>query len=155
MECGYTIRVARPEDRETLVAFTVREARESQGIPADTETVRCGVGAAFLDAPRSCYWVVEDATGQPVASTSVVTEWSDFNGGDYWWVQSLYIDQGHRGGGLIDLILAHLAQAATEARALDLRLYVHRSNERAIRAYQRCGFTAAPYLIMQKTPVTG
>lgn len=155
VEPGYKIRVASPEDGEALVEFTVREAQESQGIAADTETVRRGVSAAFLAQPRSCYWVVENSLGQLVAGTSVVTEWSDFHGGDYWWVQSLYILPEHRGGGLIDLILAHLAQAAKAAHALDLRLYVHRSNERAIGAYRRCGFTAAPYLIMQRTLVEG
>lgn len=155
MEIDYTIRTAVLEDIESLVAFTVREAQESQGVAVDTATVERGVRAAFEQPPRARYWVVERPGGQLVASTSVVTEWSDFHGGDYWWVQSLYIVPEHRGSGLVDLLFTHLSRAAAAAAALDLRLYVHRSNERAIRAYQRCGFVAAPYMIMQKTPLPG
>jgi ribosomal protein S18 acetylase RimI-like enzyme len=34
---------------------------------------------------------------------------------------------------------------------LDLRLYAHQSNERALRAYRRCGFAVAPYIIMTRS----
>src|SRR4030095_16414499 len=98
----------------------------SQGIVAETATVRRGVEAAFDEPPRALYWVVESSAGQLVASTSVVTEWSDFHGADYWWVQSLYIVPEHRGSGLVDLILAHLSRASAGATALALRIYFPR-----------------------------
>ena len=65
--------------------------------------------------------------------------------------QSLYILPEHRGRGLVDQILSHLAAAARAAAALDLRLYGFNSNERALRAYQRAGFAEAPYLILTKS----
>lgn len=36
-----------------------------------------------------------------------------------------------------------------EQKALELRLYVYGDNGRAIRAYERCGFTESPYAIMK------
>lgn len=152
MKARYKIRLATPGDIESLVAFTVHEAQESQGLSACASNVRRGVQAAFEVPPRATYWVVESLGGELVASTSIITEWSDFHGAEYWWVQSLYIVPGHRGKGLIEQVFAHLSREAAAANALDLRLYVHHSNERAIHAYERCGFVAAPYMIMQKAP---
>jgi ribosomal protein S18 acetylase RimI-like enzyme len=88
-----------------------------------------------------------------VACASIVTEWSNFRGGDYWWIQSLYIVPEHRGHGLVDTILQHLASEARAGGAIDLRLYGYNTNARALRAYQRFGFREAPYLILTKSLV--
>ncbi len=40
------------------------------------------------------------------------------------------------------------------AGALDLRLYGYDTNERALRAYQRCGFGLTPYVVLTK-PLRG
>jgi ribosomal protein S18 acetylase RimI-like enzyme len=146
----YTIRDATRADIETLVAFTLQAARESEGLDADPEAVRRGVSGAFADPPRARYWVVETPDRLAVAATSAVTEWSDFHGADYWWIQSLFILPDHRGSGLVERLLDHVAQAAAAAGALDLRLYAHESNERALRVYRRCGFLPAPYVILKR-----
>ena len=117
----------------------------------DVEGARRGVRGAFETPPRARYWVAHTADGRVVASTSIVTEWSNFRGGDYWWIQSLYVLPEHRGQGLVDQLLARLSAEAVAAGALDLRLYGYNTNERALRAYQRCGFEVAPYIIMTKS----
>jgi GNAT superfamily N-acetyltransferase len=147
----YTLREANSADLETIVAFTLEEAREAEDADVNLESVRRGIAAAFTDPPLARYWVAEAGDGRIVGSTSVVTEWSDFHGGHYWWVQSVFIVPEHRGQGLLELLLEHLVRTARQAGALDLRLYVHDSNERAVRAYRRCGFTDAPYLIMRRS----
>ena len=147
---AYDIRPATRADIDTLIEFTIREASEAEGAELDVAAARRGVHAAFDDPPRATYWVAETPRGQIVASTSVVTEWSDFHGGDYWWVQSIFIVREHRGTGLLQLLLDHLAGMAVVAGALDLRLYAHQGNERALRAYERSGFALAPYVIMRR-----
>ena len=152
MATRYTIRDALASDIDTLVAFTLQEAYEAEGVEQDVEAVTRGIRGAFA-APRPVvYWVAEESDGHLVASTSVSTEWSDFHGGYYWWIHSLFIVPEHRGSGLLEILLDHLQKAAEEAGALDLRLYAHESNERALRAYRRCGFTVAPYVIMTRSP---
>jgi GNAT superfamily N-acetyltransferase len=146
----YTLRAAERADIDVLVGFTMQEAREAEGEELNPEATRRGVTAAFEDPPRATYWVAESAVGTVVASCSIVTEWSNFHGGSYWWIQSLFIAPEHRGGGLVEAILNHLAAEARSAGALELRLYVHARNERAMRAYQRCGFSQSPYLIMSR-----
>ena len=143
------IRRATEADLDALVAFTLEEAREAEGLSADPAAVRRGVGAAFGDPPRATYWVVEDASGTVIASASIVTEWSDFRGGDYWWIQSIFITAPHRGTGLLARLIDHLAETARASGALDLRLSAHAANARALRAYRRCGFVDAPYVVMR------
>ena len=59
--------------------------------------VRRGVARALDDASLARYWMAEDGDGQAVASASITTEWSNFYGGHYWWVQSLFVSDAHRG----------------------------------------------------------
>ena len=149
----YKLRPATPADSATLVAFTLSEALDAERRTLIRADVQRGVAGAFADPPKARYWVVE--SGETiVASASVVTEWSNFRGGDYWWVQSLYIVPEHRGRGVVDLILGHVAAEAKAAGAIDLRLYGFNTNARALRAYQRFGFREAPYLILTK-PLQG
>jgi ribosomal protein S18 acetylase RimI-like enzyme len=148
----YTLRAAEIADIDVLVGFTIREAQEAEGEALNPEAARRGVSAAFDNPALATYWVAESLEGAVVASTSVVKEWSNFHGGSYWWIQSLFIDSEHRGAGLVEAILHHLSEEAASAGALDLRLYVHKSNGRALRAYQRYGFSPSPYIIMFRPP---
>lgn len=148
----YAIRAATASDIDTLVAFTLSEALDAERRTLSRSDVERGVAGAFATPQKARYWVAESG-GTVVASTSIVTEWSNFRGGDYWWIQSLYVLPEHRGTGLVDQILTFLANQARDGRALDLRLYGFDSNARALRAYERFGFRRAPYLILTKSLV--
>lgn len=150
MNQRYTIRAALPSELAILVDFTIREATETEGNEPDPAAVRRGVAAGLDGSAPVSYWVARSSSGEPVGSISVVTEWSNFRGGSYWWIQSLFIVPEHRGSGLVELLLDTAADAAREAGALDLRLYVLESNHRAIAAYRRIGFETAPYAIMTR-----
>ncbi|MGE0813194.1 MAG: GNAT family N-acetyltransferase [Vicinamibacterales bacterium] len=150
----YQIRPATPADIQDLVAFTLSEALDAEGRTLSRTDVQRGVEGAFAVPARARYWVVE-LRGAVVASASIVTEWSNFRGGDYWWIQSLYILPEHRGSGLVDVMLRHLVQEAKATGAIDLRLYGYNTNARALRAYQRFGFREAPYLILTRSLIGG
>jgi ribosomal protein S18 acetylase RimI-like enzyme len=154
MASVYSIRPATTDDIDALVGFTLAEARDAERRTLDVEGARRGVRAAFASPPRASYWVAHTSEGRVVGCTSVVTEWSNFLGGDFWWIQSLYILPEHRGQGLVDQLLAHLSARALAAGALDLRLYGFDTNERAMRAYQRNGFGVTPYIVLTK-PLRG
>ena len=81
----WTIRPALPADAPVLVAFTLREASDAEGRSLPVVDAERGVAAAFADPPKARYWVAE-AGGLLLGSVSAVTEWSNFLGGDYWWV---------------------------------------------------------------------
>lgn len=151
MNLEYTIREAIDADLETLVDFAIQEARETEGTDPDASAVRIGVGSGLEGSVDAKYWVALSGDGQTVGAISVVTEWSNFRGGYYWWVQSLFVVPDHRGTGLVDFLLNTIADLANAAGALDLRLYVLQSNHRAIAAYRRCSFKQIPYVQMSRS----
>ena len=53
------------------------------------------------------------------------------------------------GRGLMNQLIQTVRTAARQAQALDLRLYVHKDNERAIKAYIKSGFVDSDYRIMR------
>jgi ribosomal protein S18 acetylase RimI-like enzyme len=147
---NYMVRKAQDKDLDKLAFFTVAEAHEAEGAEMDPSKVWRGVASGLSNPALAVYWVVETDQGDVVASASVVKEWSDWNAGYYWWIQSLYVIPDHRGRGLPEILIEAVAFEAREQGAADLRLYVHEQNSRAIKAYRRCGFTNLPYKIMSK-----
>lgn len=150
LQNNYRIRPALPTDSDSIVAFTIAEAHEAEGEELEVVSVKRGVCAAFRERPPARYWVAESPTGELVASTSIFAEWSNFRGGWYWWVQSMFVAPEHRGSGLVDQLLERLAYEAKLAGALELRLYAHRDNTRALSAYRRSGFRESPYVSMSR-----
>lgn len=144
----FTVREAVPADLERLAAFAAAEAAESERSTFPVAVVRRGVAAGLEDSALARYWVLVDGAGEVVGNISVVREWSDWRAGYYWWIQSLYLQPPYRGKGLLGLLLERVRDEAAAAGALELRLYVHKENERAIRAYRREGFVELPYQIM-------
>ena len=142
------VRRATIEDLETLVAFTAEEAREAEGRPVRTDRLERGVRAALEDAGLAMYWLLEDADGRVVGSVSAIREWSDWNAGFYWWIQSMYLVPEQRGRGCMQRLL-DAVEAEMKARGgLELRLYVHRENVPAVKAYEKAAFESSPYEIM-------
>ena len=105
---------------------------------------------ALDDNNYATYWVLENG-GVVVGNVSVVKEWSDWNAGYYWWIQSMFIEPAHRGKGLVRLLLETVQREAAKANALELRLYVHKDNSAAISAYLKNGFCPSDYQIMTMT----
>src|SRR5215510_4483971 len=136
----HNVRRAKLEDLEKLVEFTLSEASEAEGIVKNTEKVREGILTALKDESVAIYWVMENDE-QIIGNVSVVKEWSDWNAGYYWWIQSMYLDPKYRGQGLMKSLLQTVKELAAQQRTLELRLYVHKDNERATKAYLKSGFT--------------
>lgn len=146
----FSVRPATNTDLDTLVSFTLAEAVEAEGIEISAETVSRGISAGLQEPALARYWVLENREGAVVGSISVVREWSDWHAGYYWWIQSMFIKPGYRGQGLMRQLITTVAEAAAAEAALELRLYVHEENKRAIRAYQRADFADSPYRIMTR-----
>lgn len=143
---SYSVRLATVRDVEKLVQFTIAEAVDAEGSEIGAK-VREGVLTALKDNSYATYWVLE-STGVVIGNVSVVKEWSDWNAGYYWWVQSMFIEPAYRGKGLIRLLLETVQREAANAGALELRLYVHKDNTVAISAYLKNGFGSSDYQIM-------
>jgi GNAT superfamily N-acetyltransferase len=132
-----------------LVSFAVQEAKEAEGIELSPENVRRGILAALENDSLGRFWVLTRANEEAVGNVSVIREWSNWNGGYYWWIQSLFILPEFRGARLMQNLIDAVKDAAHRGGAIDLRLYVHGKNERAIKAYHKSGFSESVYRIMR------
>jgi len=147
---SYRVRRATINDLPHIVNFIIQEAVESEGRAADLSKLENGISTALNNEAIAIYWMLVDQDSQPVGCTSVVKEWSDWNAGYYWWIQSLFVVPEHRGKGLLNVMMDAVAVDAKAASSLEIRLYVHRNNARAIRAYHKAEFQPSDYQIMSK-----
>jgi len=147
---NYNVRRATIDDLPHILNFIIQEAVESEGRATDLSKLETGISTALNNESIAIYWMLIDQDSQPVGCTSVVKEWSDWNAGYYWWIQSLFIVPEHRGRGLLNVMMDTVAVDAKADSCLEIRLYVHRDNARAIRAYQKAEFQPSDYKIMTK-----
>jgi GNAT superfamily N-acetyltransferase len=142
------VRQARIDDLAILVEFTFQEAEEAEGSTKDLGRLEKGVKAALENHCIAMYWVLVDELDKPIGSISALKEWSDWNAGYYWWIQSMYIVPEQRGQGHMSKLLDAVEKEMASQNGLELRLYVHQQNEKAIRAYEKTGFEKSSYQIM-------
>ncbi len=149
-----TIRQARMEDHEVIVAFNRALAQESEGLALDQATLAAGVRRQLEDPMRGRYWIAERTeTGEDAAAVgqlAVTTEWSDWRNGYFWWIQSVYVHPGSRRKGVFRALYRRVAfEARAAADCCGLRLYVEPANEAAIASYHAAGLVDAPYRMLE------
>ena len=140
-----TIRQARPDDVDALVAFQQGMAQETEGKALDPELLRKGVDAVF-HSPDKGYYLVAECQGRVVAGLLVTYEWSDWRNATFLWVQSVYVDPQYRRKGMYRALHNHLYQMARKRKDIcGIRLYVDRNNTVAQRTYASLGMTKSHY----------
>jgi ribosomal protein S18 acetylase RimI-like enzyme len=147
-EVRMIVRRAVMKDLPILVEFTSQEAREAEGSAIDLKRLETGIRGALEDPSIAMYWLMVDETTRPIGSISSLKEWSDWNAGYYWWIQSMYIVPDQRGRGHMNKLLNSVLTEMMSQSGLELRLYVHQGNRKAIRAYEKFGFEKSPYEMM-------
>jgi ribosomal protein S18 acetylase RimI-like enzyme len=81
----------------------------------------------------------------------VTLEWSDWRNGPIWWIQSVYVSSQHRRQGVYRALHEHVQQAAREAGAVGLRLYVDHDNAAAQATYRSLGMEKSRYRMYEAT----
>jgi len=143
-----TVRQAEPCHAGAIAAFNCALALESEGLRLDPARVRQGVGGG-LARPEICRYYVALAGDRVVGQLMVTREWSDWRAGEFWWIQSVYVDPAWRGLGVFRRLYAHVeALARSAGEVCGLRLYVDRGNT-AMEAYRRLGMRTTDYAVME------
>ncbi len=146
------IRPAATGDVDIIVRFNMEMALESEGRGLSPETLRRGVEASLGDPGLGEYFLAE--TGGKVAGQIRVTrEWSDWNGGFYWWIKNVYVPPPARRRGIYAALHAHVRGLAREAGACGLLHYDYRENAPARSVYRRLGMDQSHYLIYEQEEI--
>ena len=63
------------------------------------------------------------------------------------WIEDIYIKDGYRGTGQGKMLMDFILKKYTDCI---FRLEVEEENEKAVKLYEKCGFTVLPYMEMKK-----
>jgi len=147
----WIIKKGNTEDAETIARFQMEMAKESEGTELDMNTLLKGVSAGLSDPSRGTYYLVRTGDGETVGSLFVTKEWSDWNNCWYWWIQSVYVKPEFRRKGAFTALYEHVRRKASEDGSMYLRLYVDRTNEKALRCYRKLGMAECHYLMYEES----
>jgi ribosomal protein S18 acetylase RimI-like enzyme len=140
-----TVRVATLEDAEFLVRGNASMALETEGLSLDVDRLRDGVHALFEKPDRGIYYVAEIG-GRRAGQMMITYEWSDWRNGDFWWIQSVWVEPEFRGRGVFTSLYRFVESLArSNPGVAGLRLYVEHENERAQATYARVGMKRTVY----------
>jgi ribosomal protein S18 acetylase RimI-like enzyme len=134
------IRAATPADIPALLAWNTAMACETEHKRLDPS----GIAGVFEQSRRGFYLIAE-RDGVAVGSLLVTYEWSDWRCGDFWWIQSVYVEPEARRGGVFRALYGKVEQSARAAGAVGLRLYVETENLRAQATYADLGMQECHY----------
>jgi ribosomal protein S18 acetylase RimI-like enzyme len=144
-----TIRKATFHDIHVLVDFQQRLALESEGVTLDAATLKKGMRALFEDPTKGFYNVAEDG-GEVVGCHMITYEWSDWRNGMVWWLQSVYVKKSYRQKGVFRKMFENLsAIVKNDPTVIGLRLYVDKSNSRAMDVYKAMGMNGDHYTVFE------
>lgn len=136
------------EDIEAIAQFQVDMAMESEGTVLDRNTVTQGVSAAIYDENKGIYYVAR-VNGKAVASLMLTREWSDWNNGWYWWIQSVFVAPAYRQKGIYKSMYHTICTDAKQQGVRQVRLYVDKTNTRGQNVYASLGMHQSHYLIYE------
>jgi GNAT superfamily N-acetyltransferase len=150
-----SVRRATPADEPVLVAFNTLIAWETEHKKLDPSVLTAGVRAVLADPSRGFYTVVERA-GEVVGQMMITFEWSDWRNGWFWWIQSVYVREDARRGGVFRALYRAIEeQAAADPSVIGLRLYFETDNARARSTYRSMGMADTTYGMMEVYPLPG
>lgn len=145
-----TVRLARPDDCETIVDFNAKLATETENKVLNFDLLLPGVRALLADPAKGRYFVACDGD-QIVGQVMHTREWSDWRNGDIWWLQSVYVAAPYRRAGVFRKLYNHLQdEAKRDPTVVGLRLYVEENNHRAQETYRAFGMVEGGYFVLER-----
>jgi GNAT superfamily N-acetyltransferase len=143
------IREGTHEHLETIAAFQLAMARETEDLELDLDTVRGGVRGILEHPERGLYLVAHEAE-QMRGCLLVLSEWSDWRCREVLWLHSVYVLPEFRRGAIFRSLYEQVEALAKRRGAAGLRLYVDRRNVKAQKVYQALGMTNEHYDLYEK-----
>ena len=142
------VRPATFADIPDLCAWNAAMAWETERKRLDPACLHRGVAGVFEQSGRGLYLVAEHA-GQSAGCLMLTYEWSDWRGGAFWWIQSVYVAPTARRQGVFRALYEAARQRAVEAGAIGLRLYVETENDAAQATYAGLGMQRCHYAMYE------
>jgi GNAT superfamily N-acetyltransferase len=147
------IQKAGHEHLHVLVDMQQRLASETEHVYLPADTLTKGMTALFDDPHKGEYYVAMD--GKEVVGCFLITyEWSDWRNGMVWWLQSVYVSENSRKSGVFRKMFEFVMTTIEHNPGIiGLRLYVDKTNERAMKVYESMGMDGSHYTVYEMMKV--
>ena len=143
------IRPATQTDIPLLISFQQSLARETESVDLDPSILQQGMIRMFEDPTRGAYYVAE-VDGDIAGCHMLTYEWSDWRNGTVYWLQSVYVKAEYRKHGVFKAMFDKLMNTInTDPDIKGLRLYVDKSNGRAMQVYAAMGMNGDHYTVFE------
>ena len=147
---SFQIRNAFPSDADSIIDFNQAMARETEDRTLEDRIIRAGVQRIFDEPNQGFYLVAENEEG--IIGTLMVTrEWSDWRNGQFWWIQSVYVEKRYRRKGVYRKMYRFVKKlASSQPDICGFRLYVEKDNLIAQQTYRSLNMEETPYLLFEE-----
>jgi ribosomal protein S18 acetylase RimI-like enzyme len=147
------IREARTEDIPVLVEYNYNLAAETEDIYLNRETLTRGVTNIVKDKSKGIYFVYE-IYDKVVGQLMITKEWSDWRNGEFWWIQSVYVNKEYRRLGIFKKLYEHVNNIVSKDESIcGIRLYVERENLSAQNTYKSLGMEETHYHLYEYSKI--
>ena len=127
-----------------LVVRLIREFAEFEGLANACEVDEDRLRKAMF-APGACVeGLIAEAAGEPVGYALYFPNFSSFRGQRGFYLDDLYVREGHRGSGAGRMMIAHIAAEGRRRGFERIDLLVLDWNKPALGFYERLGAVADP-----------
>ena len=142
------VRRAKASDIDAIVSFQIEMAKETEDLDLDAAIVKKGVEAVFNHPEKGTYFIAEDE--HPIASLMITPEWSDWRNATVYWLQSVYVLPEYRQAHAFSKMFRYVFERIEkDPESAGLRLYVDKSNQKAINVYEKLGMDGSHYRLFE------
>ena len=145
------LRIATRDDAKKIAEFNVVFAKETvdKNVPLALTTE--GVHQVFTKFHNGFYLLAE-LDDKIVGLTMITREWSDWNNGAFYCIQSIFVTD-HQHEKIIHDGLLEKAKALAKEHydVCGIRLYVHKDDKETQKAYEELGLQKTKYRVFEET----
>ena len=145
------VRIATRDDAKEIAAFNVLFAKETVNKNVSLALTTEGVHQVFAKFHNGFYLMAE--VNQTIVGLTMNTrEWSDWNNGAYYCIQSIFVTDHEHEKEIHDALLDKAKSLAKEHYDVcGIRLYVHKDDKTTQKAYEELGLQKIKYRVFEET----
>lgn len=144
------VRIATRDDAQSIANFNVIFAKKITNKKLSLPTTVAGVHHVFQTFNNGFYLVAEENT-KIVGATMITTEWSDWNNGLFYCIQSIYVDDNQDKDIIHDALFNKAKDLAKEHNEVcGLRVYVDELDEALKKQYENLGLKKTKYVLFEE-----
>ena len=146
-----TVRIATRDDVGEIAKFNVLFAKETVQKKISLALTTEGVHQVFAKFNNGFY-IIAQLDGAIVGMTMVTREWSDWNNGAFYCIQSIFVLTMEHQQEVHDAIFHKVKNLAKEHYDVcGIRLYVHQDDIKTQQSYEQLGLHKTVYSLFEET----